>query len=184
MIDERWQQLADLRERIDITSQALESSLAAVTRLSYRDPTGAILVRLDADGSVEDIAICDDWKQRGLDPESLGGAVLAAVESAGLQRLNDLGPGDGGGECAPGPAASAGGRRRRRKAAGHSHDPCRRVGGLSPHRRPRRCDAATRPAGLRRTPGTAIGRETVAAVQEAARNAASARLAAERVATP
>lgn len=88
MTDERLEQLAELRESIDVTAQAFEAGTAALRPVSHRDPSGAIRVRLDADGSLDELVIADDWKQRGLDPASLAGAVRAAIDDAGLQRLS------------------------------------------------------------------------------------------------
>lgn len=194
----------------------------AVTRLSYRDPTGAILIRLDAEGSVEDIAISDDWKQRGLDPESFSGALLAAVERAVLQRLDDRAEataearvrrrppadvGEGGAvgrllataathvddstaarliddlgevmqrldQLASRMAAIAGSRYLGTSTSGHVRALCDGNGDL--------LDVDCDRDWLRRTSGPAIGREAVAAVREAVRSAASARLAADGSAT-
>lgn len=90
MSDQRGDRLEQLREEADVLAQQVEAAQAASSReQSGEDSTGAVTVRLAADGSIHDIEVDQAWREV-VALERLGDAVVEAYGAAVTLRLEDF----------------------------------------------------------------------------------------------
>ena len=88
MLDDRLDSLARLFEEGDALLGNARSA-AQVSAGPGSDPTGSVLVMLDAQGQVAGVTVVAGWRRIGV--EGLPGAVVEAVRDATARRLNAWG---------------------------------------------------------------------------------------------
>lgn len=80
-----------LRDDMDRRSQRFEKAAAATSDVfTGHDMSGSVTVTVTAEGRLKDIRIADNWRTR-LAPADLGLAVMNAVGTAGLSRVEKWG---------------------------------------------------------------------------------------------
>ncbi|MBT0993259.1 hypothetical protein KIN34_03015 [Cellulomonas sp. DKR-3] len=84
MTDPR-EDLAELRESIDVSTQRYEEAVRAAGPVTGADPSGTVQVRIDAQGAPQDVVVRDGWATHH-GAAGLGAAVLEAYGSAGAER--------------------------------------------------------------------------------------------------
>lgn len=87
----RTDDIADLRDDMDRVAQRFDSAAAAAAGPSTgSDESGAVTVTITDEGHLKDVRVQMDWTTR-VDPEALGGAVLAATAAASAARFEAWG---------------------------------------------------------------------------------------------
>lgn len=80
--------LYDLRDEMDRTTQTYEQAERSLEPVSGFDEDGVVTVTLDADGSFVDVRVTDDWLTYYA-PEEIGGVVMTAYTMAASLRLGN-----------------------------------------------------------------------------------------------
>ncbi|MGL5867017.1 MAG: hypothetical protein ACRCYX_14335 [Dermatophilaceae bacterium] len=97
--------LYDLRDEIDRLAQGFDAA-AQPRQAHYEggDDAGAVTVRVSPTGVVTHVGVATHWRDR-VGPDGLPDAVLAAIQSASLSRLEDWGHGVEEAQSGPQPRA-------------------------------------------------------------------------------
>lgn len=78
-----------LRAEADDLARRVTRVQDPAVRFRGADPAGVVMVTVDGNGQVQDVSVGQEWRRVGGSVE-LAGAVRAAVEAAGLDRLRGL----------------------------------------------------------------------------------------------
>lgn len=79
-------ELAEIRERADVTAQVDERARARLEPVSGEDESGEVSVRLDPDGRVSEVRVGFAW-DRSLAADELAPAVMSALATARMTHL-------------------------------------------------------------------------------------------------
>lgn len=83
--------LYDLRDDLDRSAQLLEAAGRSTSRgYEGSDGTGSVTVRLTPEGRLDDVRVGMAWRD-AVGPAGLAGAVLGAIQAAGVARLEEWG---------------------------------------------------------------------------------------------
>ena len=85
MAHDRTEELADLRDEMDVAVQSYEFAASRVPPVTGRDGSGTVAVLVDPAGTLTRITLTGGWR-REVGPEGLAGALAAAMAAAAAAR--------------------------------------------------------------------------------------------------